>query len=471
MATSDSKKNYLLAGIVALLAFAFGFAISYDTGLYSIMALLGIVALVITSIIPVSSIYLLFVSELVFVGGEDQVTNWKMIVFALLLWVLVLTIAKTRGRNDLQQEKRWLTPLFLFLTVCLFSLIPSFIFNVNLTSWLRELFPLLNYGLILSSFVFITTGDQSRRFIRFLSIILFLLLLRDFLYVIQVTNNIYILNPVYTLLAQIFRTNGSPIYSILSILLFLSAFSLKLQKRFMLLLALPALLGLYILVFSGTRTYWAGFLICFLFWFLISNKRTSLLIRQIVWVAIAVIIVSQSYFQSNLLAQLNVLGGRSLNVRLSSLRVTEIIYDWSYLGRYYETIAALDIIKGSPILGRGLGYELTSNARFWVSSTVTRGFVHNSFIYITLKLGMVGLLVFSWFLSGLFTKLWQIHKTSSPVESIITSTLLPSLFFIVVISLFTSKLDDTSTTLILSLLLGTAFRGWGKLKENTNGQN
>lgn len=469
LSLNTKRFNLLIAGIVSLLAIGFGFVISFDKNLFSILAILGIAGLIITIIIPVSSIYLLLVTELVFIGGEDRVTNWKMIVFALLVWVMVLTIAKTRERKDLQEQKSWLTPLILFLGACLFSLITAFFFNVNLTSWLRELFPLLNYGLILTSFIFIKTRDEAKRFIWFLSIILFLLLLRDFLYVIQLTNNINIFNPVYTLLTQVFRTNGSPIYSILAILLFLSAFSLKLKNRFIILLAIPALLGAYILIFSGTRTYWAGFLACLLFWFLISIKRTSLFITRIGWAAIVIIIVAQPYFQSNLLGQSNVLGGRTLNARLGSLNSTTIFNDWSYLGRQYETIAAMDIIKGSPVLGHGLGYELTSNARFWTNSEVTRGFVHNSFIYIALKLGIVGLLVFSWFLLGLLFKLWHIHKISSPVESMITSTLLPVFFFILVISFSASKLNDVPTTLILSLLLGVTFKGWKKSKENTNG--
>jgi len=83
---------------------------------------------------------------------------------------------------------------------------------------------------------------------------------RDYLYVIQVTSGTHLSEGLYDLLISIFQTPGSPLF--IFVLLFLAIVSVRHSSRMSVrvFMTVSAAIAVALLVLSGTRTYWLGFM-------------------------------------------------------------------------------------------------------------------------------------------------------------------------------------------------------------------
>jgi len=150
------------------------------------------------------------------------------------------------------------------------------------------------------------------------------------------------------------------------------------------------LLGLFLFVFIGliltqSRGYWAAFLFGGLALFIFTDRRRKAHSLLLMTGGLAVVfLIGLVLFEDFI----TVIGGGVIE-RFASLG-TAITADVSLINRFYESLAVWERIKVNPILGYGMGtpyhyFNLTVDAtRDWA-------FVHNGFVGLWYKFGLVGL--------------------------------------------------------------------------------
>ncbi len=182
------------------------------------------------------------------------------------------------------------------------------------------------------------------------------------------------------------------------VLLNLSFYSKEKSKKLIyILISLPLVLHL---LFSFTRGYWLGFISALLFscvvYIINSEYSTGANVFRLVKGGISfmlilfvlVVGVQGLLFHGNLLHKLSERFLSSFSTELSSTT-------FSNVARLTEYRACLEKIKDRPILGYGVGYILAFNDPLF-QERIKRLFVHQFYLMITLKMGLIGFLVFLW---------------------------------------------------------------------------
>jgi O-antigen ligase len=187
--------------------------------------------------------------------------------------------------------------------------------------------------------------------------------------------------------------------SLVALVLFnLSFYSKEKSKKLTyLLMSLPLVMHL---LFSFTRGLWFGFLAGLLFSYSIYlagleysvwTKVRRLLKGMLAFILIIFVLtvgIQGFLLHENLLGQF---GGRflsSFSTKLSSSTFSNVT-------RLLEYGIALEKIKSKPIFGYGVGYKLSFTDPI-LRERIRSGIVHQFYLMIILKMGLIGLLVFLW---------------------------------------------------------------------------
>lgn len=159
-------------------------------------------------------------------------------------------------------------------------------------------------------------------------------------------------------------------------------------------------LGAFVLFFSGliltqSRGYWMAFLLGagFMFLFLDTTHKKRLIFITIGG-TVSLTLVAYIFLQD-----IFILVTSGLAERLLTLQ-TAATADISLVNRFRETATVWELIRVNPILGYGMGvgysfFDVTNGV------TETDAFVHNGYISVWFKYGIIGLglLLFIWFSS------------------------------------------------------------------------
>lgn len=148
------------------------------------------------------------------------------------------------------------------------------------------------------------------------------------------------------------------------------------------------------MILTFNRSYWTGALLSIFILLVLSGfKRLLFGILAMSFMLMAIIIVSNFYPNSKLL--------NAVSERFSTIISTSntLKKDASLTGRKYEYIKAWEVISQNPIIGIGLGSEW--RRKMHADDNMTR-YTHNGFLWILMKLGIVGLFVFIMFYYKLF---------------------------------------------------------------------
>ena len=141
------------------------------------------------------------------------------------------------------------------------------------------------------------------------------------------------------------------------------------------------------LVITQSRGYWVAFIVAGLSLFFIADKRIRL--KLVVWVLTGLIVTLVVGY--TLLPNLASLIFEGLWERLTSLG-SAFTNDISLVNRFYESKTVWAYITSNPILGYGIG---ASYSYFNIIEDSTRNwaFVHNGYVGIWFKFGLIGLIV------------------------------------------------------------------------------
>jgi O-antigen ligase len=182
------------------------------------------------------------------------------------------------------------------------------------------------------------------------------------------------------------------------VLLNLSLYSAEKSKKLIyLLISLPLVLHLLL---SFTRGYWLGFIVALLFSYGIYIINSAYSFSEKVFKSLKGVVVSAIIIIASLIGFQQFLSTHSfigqLSRRFSSSFSTKAsIETMSNVARLVEYEPSWDKIKEKPIFGYGVGYTLpiTNPVRH---RRTEEWAIHQFYLMITLKMGLLGLLVFLW---------------------------------------------------------------------------
>jgi len=277
-------------------------------------------------------------------------------------------------------------PLVTFILIVLLNAARGLFCSYKITYWGLETFAYLSFGLVFLIITFFESSDDIKRFFNIL------ILLAIFQSIYGVVNYFLVGHRIG---GTIFGIMPSMIAIVLLNLVF---YSRDKRKRFLYLLF--SFLPILHLLFSFTRGMWIGFLgaLAFSYAFYVSQlshargRKFFLFIRG----GMIALVVSFSglLIFSPFLPGEGLVGGVLNRFRSGfSLRFSgETVSNYQ---RVLEYQAAIEKIKEKPVWGYGVGYGF--DFRDWLSQKVyTVRAVHQDYLAIVLKMGLIGLLAFLW---------------------------------------------------------------------------
>jgi len=154
---------------------------------------------------------------------------------------------------------------------------------------------------------------------------------------------------------------------------------------------------------------------------------------------------------------------------MTILSVDSTLESKSLQWREFENRSAMDSIIKNPIFGVGLGgrYRELTTLQGEATGSYTRGsleageisrftrYVHNSYLSITVKMGIPGLLVLIWFFIGFLIYAWKFYKNMQKSEfKGITLAIIVSFVGMLFWSYFHAHLIKVEATPVFGLMVG-----------------
>jgi O-antigen ligase len=408
---------------------------------------------------PLFNLWASVAMTLLFVGNNNAITTGKIAAAAILILAIVrgLMAREWRASDVYNQHKAWLNPLLLFSGfIVLSSLINVALGGTAFVDFLREFVAFLNYLLLIPAIIFIDTPRKFTATLIFIGVLVIAVVFRDFGYAIFNANNINTLVPLAAVLDSTFSTPSTPLF-------FFGLFFLPFVfNRGLLQIALGvplALMSAILIVLVGTRSFWVAILVGIVI--LVLLRRNWLWWFMLGLVAAFIILIEFNVLLEAVNSQETVSSTRTVTSQLNSF--FNLADDPSVIYRLDETSTALNQFYASPFFGQGLGYQITTQQQ--VGSRVTvyqRGYIHDFYVYLLLKAGIVGAGLFAWFFINLMRAIWRIARNQTTPQLINSRGFAQLLFVCIVmlifISISSSYLNDISTTVVLAPLIGILLR-------------
>ncbi|MCJ7509169.1 MAG: O-antigen ligase family protein [candidate division Zixibacteria bacterium] len=382
---TGKEKIFLLFVLLEFLAIICSFLLSYMVVLVLVLA--G--ALFLLSFWDIRiNLFLAVVFSILIQYGAKEKTYIEMSILTLILIFFLLVIYAKSCLEGLKIKRSKLDlPLILLISISLLTAFRGIVirgvglYNVALVG--EELYAPLGFGIIFLVINFCDSVTIIRKFFYILVLIAFYFAFMGLTAYFKVGHRIggYLFGGFPGIIALV--------------LLNLSFYSQKRKSKFLyLMISIPLILHL---ICSFTRGMWFGFLgglvisYAFFVWQDESSraKKIPAFIKGVFLIAIVscIIFIGVSLFLpvENFSA--------SVSKRFeSSFRVQPFS---SGLLRLVEYKASLEKIKESPFFGHGFGYILKYRPP-WSSEIRSQWYIHQSYIYIVLKMGLFGLIAFSW---------------------------------------------------------------------------
>jgi O-antigen ligase len=141
--------------------------------------------------------------------------------------------------------------------------------------------------------------------------------------------------------------------------------------------------------------------------------------------------------------------------RFASITTTGESYEArSTLVRLWEYAIVANHIRKNPWLGYGFGYSFPIHQP-WSTKTVSQWIVHENFLFVWLKQGLIGLAVFLWMLwTAIGLGIREARRRTDSWESAWCATMAGATVFLVVFSLSNFPFNEISGVFLVALLWG-----------------
>jgi len=237
-----------------------------------------------------------------------------------------------------------------------------------------------------------------------------------------------------------------PLLVVASIVYFFITDSIN-KRLFLIPVILISLLATFL---SYTRGAWLGVMVALAIFFILIVIRFR---DRIKFIHVFTFIITSTFF----LTLLDISGFFSIStlvLRATSVSASRI--DTSNLGRLLEWATALKFFSDNPWTGGGLGLHVSYFAPGMGHKNTI--FIHNSYIYVLAKVGLLGIIPFMGLLLSNLTSIFGLLKSNlSSEEEKITFTFLMILIFLMVKALTTWHLNMWSFTPFIGMLFGIIY--------------
>ena len=319
--------------------------------------------------------------------GKGLVSAFMMVILGSILIFVCLSVYFKFCIREFKIKKAEINlPIAVFLGIVFLQTIRGFL-NIYSLKWLSlELLAYLGFGAV---FLVINLCDKKEIIKKFFQV---LVIVAYYQAIMGLWNYFRIGHRIGGHLFGIFPS------SIALVLLNLSFYSKERAKKLIyILISLPFILHLLL---SFTRGYWLGFILALLFSYGIYIINSEYSFSEKVFRFLKGVLLLSIIIVTSLIPFQQFLSTGSLmnqvSRRFKSGFSTELSVETvSNYQRLMEYDACLEKIQKKPILGYGIGYTLP--LRNPITQRVSKEWaVHQSYLMITLKMGLIGLAAFLW---------------------------------------------------------------------------
>lgn len=392
---------------------------------------------------PGWQLFVLLTLQTLLLGASDEFDIGKIFFAAIYLLMLALWLPRILARPFTHHEPliRWTAAMFV---LALFSRLPGAIAGVSTVDWMRDLEPLLNFSWILiGPFAFRTHKKIWNAYLLFLAIVGMLTFSVADQYIVQ----------------RGFRTEGLGLSSFLhatdgvvlfGIFMVAPMAVLRLAPRYRAGLAVLAAAFVMTALITGTRSHVGAILAGLLMYFWLTKRSESnpaIGGRRIVLTGV---LVGVAAFGT--MVQTGLLDSQRVMQRTEEMKGLDF---GALTQRLDESLAAWQGFRERPLFGQGLGYKMQSVLWATDNSTTTDLYmIHNFYLYVPLKFGIVGIPVFFGFIVSMIRSAISTFRSARlPFDKAFSSGLASLLVALLVESATAPRFEDRSATALLSILI------------------
>ena len=349
---------------------------------YSLLGLAGLAIVAWCFRNPIGGLTFVISLSAFVVGSTEEITPYEIAYFSLFGVVMLgwgferFALGQPLAPTGIDRLYLW------FMTICVVSAVPAYFYGNDMLKWLRELIPFLFF----LSYLVIIRSLRMVSSVKWLCLAFVAVCLSvGIVNLIGYRNNVMNAEYLWELEAGR-RALGEPLFfttfTVATVLVCFEGFK---GWRTLFYIGLLMFCGIALAV-TFSRGYWVAALmsIGISFLWMPGPVRRRLLIIGSLSGGIAIIgvalFVGPAHFD---LA--TVLGERFLSIFSAMVEI-------SLRNRMVESEAALEAIMMSPVWGYGFGYYYSFQPL--IPALLPTWYVHNAYLYIWLKLGLLGLVTF-----------------------------------------------------------------------------
>ncbi len=412
-----------------------------------VAVLLFLVAIVVSFRSTLSGLVLIVLAQLYVLRGTAEISVGELAyaaVFASTLLGWAARDARTvEGRRLLRSPVG--SALVLFLSLCVLSIVLVVLYGGSPMWWFRDL---VRFSYLLLFFPVAAAVRNRRDALVVLGCLAAVILYHGILTITWYAEAVSSTRALWQLKYQ--RVALHEIFAMTTLVASLGAF-LKARTRAVSLGAVVmGFIGLIALGVSFTRGYWlAAALACVLAAVMLKGPGRRVLAFGAVLV-VAGLAGGVAVFSAKFIGVLISMADR-ISTFTSPLRVLSV------QERMAETRAVLALIASSPVLGRGLGTEVSYMSPL-LGHVIRRPFLHNAYLFVWLKTGLVGLVAFLvFYLRGVRMTARAAYGSSDPLVRGLLMSGAAVLIAAIPLSFTSPQFYDKSSALVLALVLGLSY--------------
>jgi len=404
------------------------------------------VALLVSFRWTVTGLALIILSQLYVLKGTAEITAGELAYAGLFVATLVgwfLREGRTADGRRLLRSPVGIS-LIAFMGLCVFSIVLVVVYGTSPLWWFRDL---VRFSYLLLFFP-IAGAVRTRRD----ALVVLLCLLSVVLYHAGVTITWYTQAVHSTSAFWQISNQRVAVHEIFATATLVASFAVFLRVRSraaQITVLLTSFIGLIALGISFTRGYWLAAALACVIVALVLRGPVRRVVAFAAIMLLGVVGVGVAVFSAKFFGIIASMAERASTVTspLQALSVQE---------RVAETRSVLEMLRSCWMLGRGLGVEVSYMSPI-KNFVITRPFLHNAFLFIWLKLGLVGLASFLvFYFRGLRLTVLALARTHSPVIRALLAAGMAVLIAALPLSFTSPQFYDKSSALVLALSLGLA---------------
>ena len=439
-----SDPRHLSRGVVFICALGCILALAIGVTMpYSLLGMAGLAIVAWCFRNPVGGLTFVISLSAFVVRSTEEITPYEIAYFSLF-GVVILGWGFERFALGQPLAPTGTDRLYLwFMAICLVSAVPAYFQGNDMLKWLRELIPFLFF----IPYLVIIRSVRMVSSVKWLCLAFVAVCLSvGIVNLIEYRNNVMSAEYLWELVAGR-RAPGEPLFfttfTVATILVCFEGFK---GWRTLILVSLIMFCGVTLAV-TFSRGYWVAALmsLSISFLWMPGPVRRRLLLFGSMACGLAIIAVAL-FFGPEFFDLATVLVKRFLSIFSATV-------DLSLRNRMVESEAVLEAIMMSPVWGYGLGYYYSFQPL--IPTILPTWYVHNAFLYIWLKLGLLGLATFLiWYITVIIHGYRAYRTTGDPLMQPLLLSMVSIMVAMIPLSITSPQFIQKDSIIFLALAMG-----------------